>query len=44
LPRDRETLFGYFVLTNLYAALGNSARRDFYTREGEKLIAELEKK
>ncbi len=44
LPRDRETLFGYFVLTNLYAALGNAARRDFYTREGEKLIAELEKK
>jgi len=38
-PRDRDTLFGYFVLTNLYAALGNAERRDFYTRQGEKLIA-----
>jgi tetratricopeptide (TPR) repeat protein len=43
-PRDRETLFGYFVLTNLYAALGNPERRDFYTRAGEKLIAGLEKR
>jgi arylsulfatase A-like enzyme/tetratricopeptide (TPR) repeat protein len=41
-PRDRETLFGYFVLTNLYAALGDSERRDFFTRAGEKLIASLE--
>jgi arylsulfatase A-like enzyme/predicted Zn-dependent protease len=41
LPRDRETLFGYFVLTNLYAALGNAERCDFYTRAGEKLIATL---
>ena len=40
-PRDRETLFGYFVLTNLYAAIGNAERRDFYTRQGEKLIASL---
>ena len=43
-PGDRETLFGYFVLTNLYAALGNAERRDFYTRAGEKLIAGLEKR
>ncbi len=43
-PRDRDTLFGYFVLTNLFNALGNPERRDFYTREGERLIAELEKK
>jgi arylsulfatase A-like enzyme/Tfp pilus assembly protein PilF len=43
-PRDRDTLFGYFVLTNLYDALGNSERRDYYTRLGEKLIAELEKR
>jgi tetratricopeptide (TPR) repeat protein len=43
-PRDRETLFGYFVLTNLYAALGDPERRDFYTRAGEKLIAGLEKR
>ena len=43
-PLDRETLFGYFVLTNLYNALGDSERRDFYTREGEKLIAQLERK
>jgi arylsulfatase A-like enzyme/Tfp pilus assembly protein PilF len=43
LPRDRETLFGYFVLTNLYAALGNAERRDFYTRQGEKLIATLDR-
>lgn len=42
-PQDRDTLFGYFVLTNLYAALGNGERRDFYTRAGEKLIARLEK-
>lgn len=40
-PRDRETLFGYFVLTNLYEVLGNAERRDHYTRLGEKLIAEL---
>jgi arylsulfatase A-like enzyme/Flp pilus assembly protein TadD len=40
-PRDRETLFGYFVLTNLYDALGNAERRDFFTRQGEKLIASL---
>jgi arylsulfatase A-like enzyme/Tfp pilus assembly protein PilF len=40
-PRDRDTLFGYFVLTNLYAALGNAERRDFFTREGERLIATL---
>jgi hypothetical protein len=32
------------VLTNLYDALGNSERRDHYTRLGEKLIAALEKK
>ena len=43
-PQDRETLFGYFVLTNLYAALGDSERRDFYTRQGEKLIVNLEKR
>lgn len=42
-PRDRDTLFGYFVLTNLYNALGDTARRDHYTRLGEQLIAELEK-
>jgi len=40
-PRDRDTLFGYFVLTNLYDALGNTERRDHYTRQGEKLIAIL---
>ena len=40
-PRDRETLFGYFVLTNLYDALGNAERRDHYTRLGERLIATL---
>ncbi len=40
-PQDRDTLFGYFVLTNLYDALGNSERRDYYTRQGEKLIATL---
>ncbi len=40
-PQDRDTLFGYFVLTNLYDALGNSERRDYYTRLGEKLIATL---
>lgn len=43
-PRDRETLFGYFVLTNVYAAQGNDERRDFYTRQGERLIADLEKR
>ncbi len=43
LPQDRDTLFGYFVLTNLYAALGDAQNRDFYTRAGEKLIAGLEK-
>ena len=43
-PRDRDTLFGYFVLTNLYAALGNTERRDFYTPAGERLIAGLEKR
>ena len=43
-PRDRDTLFGYFVLTNLYAALGDAERRDHYTRLGERLISELEKK
>jgi len=43
-PADRDTLFGYYVLTNLYNALGATERRDFYTREGEKLIARLEKK
>lgn len=43
-PRDRDTLFGYFVLTNLYAALGDAERRDHYTRLGETLISELEKK
>jgi arylsulfatase A-like enzyme/Flp pilus assembly protein TadD len=42
-PRDRDTLFGYFVLTNLFDALGNAERRDFYTRQGEKLIADLER-
>ncbi len=42
-PRDRDTLFGYFVLTNLYAALGNAERRDFYTRQGEKLIATMDR-
>lgn len=40
-PRDRETLFGYFVLTNLYDALGNAERRDYYTRQGEQLITSL---
>ncbi len=43
-PRDRDTLFGYFVLTNLYNALGDMERRDYFTREGEKLIARLEKR
>jgi arylsulfatase A-like enzyme/tetratricopeptide (TPR) repeat protein len=43
-PPDRETLFGYFVLTNIYAALGDTKHRDFYTRAGEKLIAGLKKR
>ncbi len=43
-PPDRDTLFGYFVLTNLYAALGDAERRNFYTQAGERLIAGLEKR
>jgi arylsulfatase A-like enzyme/tetratricopeptide (TPR) repeat protein len=42
-PRDRDTLFGYFVLTNLYNAMGNMERRNFYTRQGEKLITTLDR-
>ena len=43
-PVDRETLFGYYVLTNLYNALGDRENRDLYTRKGEELIAKLEKR
>lgn len=43
-PPDRETLFGYYVLTNLYNALGDRENRDLYTRRGEELIAQLEKR
>ncbi len=43
-PGDRETLFGYFVLTNLYTALGDPASAERYTWEGEKLIAGLERR
>jgi len=43
-PADRETLFGFFVLTNLYNALGDREKRDLYTRKGEEFIAKLEER
>ncbi len=43
-PRDRDTLFGYYLLTNLYAALGDPANVQRFTREGEQLIAALERR
>lgn len=34
---DESTLYGYFILTNIYAKLGDKGNFDYYTREGDKL-------
>jgi arylsulfatase A-like enzyme/predicted Zn-dependent protease len=41
-PEDKETLFGYFVITNLYSALGDQKNLALYTRKGEQLNRKLE--
>lgn len=42
-PRDGDTLFGYFVITNLYSRLGDTPNVKRATEEGEKLYQELQK-
>lgn len=42
-PEDRYTLFGYYIITNIYAYMGDTANRDYYTGEGERLNNKLQK-
>jgi len=41
-PRDKETLFGYFIITNLYSRLGDRQNLSLYTKRGEQLNLELQ--
>ncbi len=41
-PRDKETLFGYFIITNLYSRLGDQPNLSLYTKRGEQLNLELQ--
>ena len=41
-PEDKETLFGYFVITNLYAKLGDRNNLVLYTQKGEQLNLKLQ--
>jgi arylsulfatase A-like enzyme/predicted Zn-dependent protease len=43
LPQDESTLFGYFILTNIYAKLKDDANFKFYTEAGETLYKHLQK-
>ncbi len=42
-PYNESTLFGYFILTNIYARLGDKANFDLYTSKGEQLYKALQK-
>jgi arylsulfatase A-like enzyme/cytochrome c-type biogenesis protein CcmH/NrfG len=43
-PHDESTLFGYFILTNVYAKLDDQANLQYYTSEGDKLYKALQEK
>lgn len=43
LPEDEGTLFGYFVLTNIYALTGDQTSLNYYTAKGEALYNRLNK-
>ncbi|MCP5046257.1 MAG: sulfatase-like hydrolase/transferase [bacterium] len=43
-PPDQATLFGYFILTNIYGKLKDEGNLRYYTREGEKLYKALQEK
>jgi tetratricopeptide (TPR) repeat protein len=42
LPEDQDTLFGYFVLTNIYTKLGDKANYDYYNNKGAILAKRLD--
>jgi len=41
-PEDEMTLFGYFILTNIYAKQGDRANLRFYSQKGEELHQRLQ--
>lgn len=41
-PEDDSTLFGYFVLTNIYTKLGDKANFDYYDNKGAILAKKLD--
>ncbi len=41
-PQDKETLFGYFIITNLYSRLGDQQNLALYTKRGERLNRKLQ--
>jgi tetratricopeptide (TPR) repeat protein len=41
VPEDEGTLYGYFILTNIYAKLGDQANLDYYTAKGDALYNKL---
>jgi tetratricopeptide (TPR) repeat protein len=41
-PHDQATLFGYFILTNIYGKMGDQTNFKFYSAEGEKLYKTLQ--
>jgi arylsulfatase A-like enzyme/cytochrome c-type biogenesis protein CcmH/NrfG len=43
IPEDEGTLFGYYILTNIYALKGDQANLNYYTAKGEKLYNRLNK-
>jgi len=40
-PQDESTLYGYFLLTELYKKLGDTTQARFYSAEGDKLMRKL---
>lgn len=41
-PEDKQTLFGYYIITNIYALLGDSGNLSYYTEKGERLNQKLQ--
>jgi arylsulfatase A-like enzyme/Tfp pilus assembly protein PilF len=41
-PEDKQTLFGYYIITNIYALMGDNSSLSFYTEKGERLNQKLQ--
>lgn len=41
-PQDETTLYGFYILTNIYSKIGDKYNFNFYTKQGEMLLKKLE--